>query len=59
MQNFDYQLWMDLRIKIVGDILIAGVGEFAGFSQTIKAVYSQTEVQQCIIHQEHFLFIIR
>lgn len=49
---------MDLRIKIVGDILIAGVGEFAGFSQTIKAVYSQTEVQQCIIHQEHFLSLI-
>lgn len=51
---------MGLRIKIVGDILIAGIGGLSsGFSQTIKAVYPQTEVQQCILHQEHFLFIIR
>ncbi len=50
---------MDLRIKIVGEILIASVGGLSGVSQTIKAVYPQTEVQQCIIHQEHFLFIIR
>ncbi len=32
-------------------MLIACVNGLTGFPQAIEAVYPQTEVQQCIIHQ--------
>ncbi len=35
----------------VEDILIACVDGLSGSSQAIEAVYPQTEIQQCIIHQ--------
>ena len=33
------------------DILIACVDGLSGFPQAVEAVYPQTEIQQCIIHQ--------
>ena len=35
----------------VNDILINCVGNLTGFSEAIAAVYSQTDVQKCIVHQ--------
>ena len=41
----------DLKNRGVEDILIACVDGLNGFPQAIEAVYPETEVQQCIIHQ--------
>lgn len=41
--------WLEKRG--VEDILIACVDGLSGFPQAIEAVYPQTEIQQCIIHQ--------
>ncbi len=40
-----------LKNRGVEDILIACVDGLNGFPQAIEAVYPQTEIQQCIIHQ--------
>ena len=40
-----------LKNRGVEDILIACVDGLTGFPQAIGAVYPQTEIQQCIIHQ--------
>ena len=40
-----------LKNRGVEDILITCVGGLTGFPQAIEAVYPQTEIQQCIIHQ--------
>lgn len=40
-----------LKNRGVEDILIACVDGLAGLPQAIEAVYPQTEIQQCIIHQ--------
>ena len=40
-----------LKNRGVEDILIACVDGLTGFPQAIEAVYPQTEIQQCIIHQ--------
>lgn len=40
-----------LKNRGVNDILIACVDGLTGFPQAIGAVYPQTEIQQCIIHQ--------
>ena len=40
-----------LKNRGVNDILIACVDGLSGFPNAIEAVFSQTEIQQCIIHQ--------
>ena len=40
-----------LRNRGLKDILIASVDGLSGFSEAIAAVYPQTDVQRCIIHQ--------
>lgn len=49
------KFWMkvltDLQTRGVQDILICSVDGLKGFEEAITAVYPQTEVQQCIVHQ--------
>jgi putative transposase len=41
----------DLKHRGVKDILINCVDNLSGFSEAIAAVYPQTDVQKCIVHQ--------
>jgi len=41
----------EIRNRGVNDILIACVDGLIGFSEAIKAIFPNTEIQQCIIHQ--------
>ena len=54
-ENESAKFWLSiingLRNRGVEDILIACVDGLNGFPQAIEAVYPQTEIQQCIIHQ--------
>jgi putative transposase len=54
-QNESAKFWLSilngLKNRGVEDILIACVDGLTGFPQAIEAVYPQTEIQQCIIHQ--------
>lgn len=54
-ENESAKFWLsimtDLKNRGVDDILIACVDGLTGFPQAIDAVYSQTEIHQCIIHQ--------
>ena len=54
-QNESAKFWLSilngLKNRGVNDILIACVDGLTGFPQAIEAVFPQTEVQQCIIHQ--------
>ena len=54
-QNESAKFWLSilngLKNRGVNDILIACVDGLSGFPQAIEAVYPQTEIQQCIIHQ--------
>lgn len=54
-QNESAKFWLSILNGLknlgVGDILIACVDGLSGFPQAIEAVYPETEVQQCIIHQ--------
>ena len=54
-ENESAKFWLSvmngLKNRGVEDILIACVDGLAGFPQAIEAVYPQTEIQQCIIHQ--------
>ena len=54
-ENESSRFWLNVlnEIKNRGtkDILIASVDNLAGFSDAIKAVYPQTEIQKCVIHQ--------
>lgn len=49
------KFWMrvlnELRNRGVADILIACIDGLSGFTEAIKAVYPQTEIQRCIVHQ--------
>lgn len=40
----------DLKVRGVGDILIAVVDGLKGFPEAITAVFPQTQVQTCIVH---------
>ena len=44
-----------LRNRGVEDIFIVCTDNLTGFSAAIEAVYPQTEIQNCIIHQIHML----
>lgn len=54
-ENESAKFWLgilnSLRNRGVDDILIACVDGLTGFTNAIEAVYPQTEVQQCVIHQ--------
>ena len=54
-QNESAKFWLSilngLKNRGVEDILIACVDGLSGFPQAIEAVFPETEVQQCIIHQ--------
>lgn len=54
-ENESSKFWLsvinDLKNRGVEDILIACIDGLAGFPEAIAAVYPQTEIQRCIIHQ--------
>lgn len=54
-ENESAKFWLlilnSLRNRGVQDILIACVDGLTGFPGAIEAVFPQTEIQQCIIHQ--------
>lgn len=54
-ENESAKFWLSVMNEIKNrgteDILIACVDGLAGFADAIGAVYPQTEIQQCIIHQ--------
>ena len=54
-ENESAKFWLSilngLKNRGVEDILIACVDGLTGFPQAIEAVFPQTEIQQCIIHQ--------
>jgi len=49
--KFWLQVLTDLQNRGVEDILIASVDGLKGFPEAINAVFPQTEVQLCIVHQ--------
>ncbi|MCM1500188.1 MAG: IS256 family transposase [Clostridium sp.] len=49
--KFRLSIMNGLKNRGVEDILIACVDGLSGFPQAIEAVYPQTEIRQCIIHQ--------
>jgi len=49
--NFWLQVLTDLNNRGVEDILIASVDGLKGFPEAIKAIFPNTEVQLCIVHQ--------
>jgi len=49
--NFWLGVLSDLQNRGVKDILIASVDGLTGFPEAIQAIYPQTEVQLCIVHQ--------
>ncbi len=49
--NFWLSVLTDLNNRGLKDILIASVDGLKGFPEAIKAIYPQTEVQLCIVHQ--------
>jgi transposase-like protein len=49
--NFWLSVLTDLQNRGVNDILIASVDGLTGFPEAIAAIYPQTEVQLCIVHQ--------
>lgn len=49
--NFWLQVLTDLHNRGLQDILIACTDNLTGFSEAIQSIYTQTEVQTCIIHQ--------
>ena len=49
--NFWLSVLTDLNNRGLEDILIASVDGLKGFPEAIKAIFPQTEVQLCIIHQ--------
>jgi transposase-like protein len=54
-ENESAKFWLSvmnsLRNRGVEDILIACVDGLTGFTSAIEAVFPQTQIQQCIIHQ--------
>jgi len=49
--NFWLSVITDLQNRGVEDVFIAAVDGLQGFSNAIHAIFPQTEVQRCIIHQ--------
>ena len=53
IKNYQSTVTQDIeeQNRGVNDILIARMDGLVGFPQAIEAVYPQTKIQQCIIHQ--------
>lgn len=49
--NFWLSVLTDLHNRGVNDILIASVDGLTGFPEAIQAIFPETEVQLCIVHQ--------
>jgi transposase-like protein len=49
--NFWLKVLTDLNNRGVQDILIASVDGLKGFPEAIKAIFPNTEIQLCIVHQ--------
>lgn len=49
--NFWLSVLTDLNNRGVEDILIASVDSLKGFPEAINAIFPQTEVQLCVVHQ--------
>jgi putative transposase len=49
--KFWMQVLTELKNRGVEDILIASIDGLSGFSEAIGAVYPNTEIQQCVVHQ--------
>ena len=49
--NFWLGVLTDLRNRGIDDILIASIDGLRGFPEAIKAIFPQTEVQLCVVHQ--------
>ena len=49
--NFWLSVVTDLQARGVGDIFIACIDGLTGFRDAIHAVFPQTQIQRCIIHQ--------
>lgn len=53
--NESSKFWLmvlnDLKSRGVKDILITCVDGLTGFKEAIQAVYPQTDIQRCIVHQ--------
>ena len=49
--NFWLSVLTDLQARGVEDILIASVDGLKGFPEAINAIFPQTEVQLCVVHQ--------
>lgn len=49
--SFWMQVLTDLNQRGIEDILIASIDNLRGFSESIEAIYPNTEVQLCVIHQ--------
>jgi transposase-like protein len=56
--NESSKFWMgvlsDMRNRGVNDILIASIDGLTGFEDAVKAVYPNTEIQRCIVHQVRY-----
>lgn len=54
-ENEGAKYWLgllnELKNRGVNDILICCIDGLTGFSDAIKAIFPQTEIQQCIVHQ--------
>jgi len=54
-ENESAKYWLsvltDLKNRGVKDILIASIDGLTGFKDAIKAIFPNTEVQRCIVHQ--------
>ena len=54
-ENESAKFWLSvlnsIKARGVEDILIAYIDGLTGFTNAIEAVYTKTEIQQCIIHQ--------
>ncbi len=49
--NFWLSVVSDLQTRGVEDIFIAAIDGLSGFSDAIRSVFPETQVQRCIIHQ--------
>ena len=49
--NFWLSVVSDLQSRGVEDIFIAAIDGLSGFSEAIRSVFPETQVQRCIIHQ--------
>jgi transposase-like protein len=49
--NFWLSVVTDLQARGVDDVLIACIDGLSGFKEAIQAVFPQTQIQRCIIHQ--------